>query len=58
MSAEIDLACEVCGAEFGVTVDRYEACSGVVECPTCGSTDLVLLVFGRLTGRRRDGTAA
>lgn len=49
MAAEIELACEVCAQEFGVAVEHYESRSGVVECPRCGSTDLILLVFGRLS---------
>ena len=45
MSARIDLACDVCTEEFVVPIEVYRAHSGVVQCPCCGSTDLVLLVF-------------
>jgi hypothetical protein len=37
------LACEVCAREFTVAVAVYRALLGVVPCPWCGSTDLVLL---------------
>jgi hypothetical protein len=43
MSKRIDLACTVCTEEFTVPNEVYEAHSGVVVCPCCGSTDLVLL---------------
>jgi hypothetical protein len=39
----VRLACEVCTKEFTVGVPVYRSLSGVVECPRCGSTDLVLL---------------
>jgi hypothetical protein len=45
MSIRIDLACTVCDQEFVVPIEAYRACSSVVQCPSCGSTDLVLLVF-------------
>ena len=45
MGVRIDLACTVCDEEFRVSIEVYAACSGVVQCPRCGSTDLVLLVF-------------
>ena len=45
MTARIDLACEVCTEEFVVPIEVYEAYSSVVQCPCCGSTDLILLVF-------------
>ncbi len=44
MSARVDLLCEVCNEEFVVPIDVYKAHSSVVQCPCCGSTDLVLLV--------------
>jgi hypothetical protein len=45
MSAKIDLACDVCTEEFVVPIEVYKACSSVVQCPCCGSTDLALLVY-------------
>jgi hypothetical protein len=39
----MELACTVCTEEFVVPLRVYEAHSGVVLCPCCGSTDLVLL---------------
>jgi hypothetical protein len=45
MSARIDLACAVCNVEFVVPIEVYKALSSVVQCPCCGSTDLILLVF-------------
>jgi hypothetical protein len=39
----IRLACAECGRRFELTVPAYRSCSGVVECPACGSLDLVLL---------------
>jgi len=58
MSAGIDLACTVCSEEFVVPAEVYRAHSSVVQCPCCGSTDLVLLVFDEGTTRRMDGAAA
>lgn len=43
MSAGIELACTVCDREFVVPVAAYRARAGIVHCPGCGSTDLVLL---------------
>jgi hypothetical protein len=43
MNAGIDLACTVCSEDFVVAAETYQAHSSVVECPCCGSTDLVLL---------------
>jgi len=43
MSKQVDLACTVCAEEFPVPIDVYSAYSGIVPCPRCGSTDLVLL---------------
>jgi hypothetical protein len=45
MSVRIELACTVCSEEFIVPIEVYKAHSSVVQCPCCGSTDLVLLVF-------------
>jgi len=42
-------ACAVCGERFVVTPAAYALCSGVVECPACGSLDLVLLEDERAT---------
>ena len=47
MSERVDLACTVCGEEFVVPKTVYQAHSGVVLCPCCGSTDLVLLGVSR-----------
>ena len=47
MSAEIELACEVCTEEFVMTEAAYTARSCIVACPCCGSTDLVVLTFDR-----------
>ena len=38
-------ACAICGERFVVTPAAYAHCSGVVECPACGSLDLVLLAI-------------
>ena len=43
MSERVELACTVCTDEFAVPIAVYRAHSGVVLCPCCGSTDLVLL---------------
>jgi uncharacterized Zn finger protein len=58
MSTRIHLACDVCGQEFLVTIADYEAHSGVVECPRCGSYDLVLLSSPEGSSRQLDGAAA
>jgi hypothetical protein len=42
MSERVDLACTVCAQEFLVPIGVYRSHSGVVMCPGCGSTDLVL----------------
>ena len=47
MSERVDLACTVCSEEFAVPKAVYQAHSGVVLCPCCGSTDLVLLGVSR-----------
>jgi hypothetical protein len=51
MSARVELACTVCTEEFVVPKAVYQAHSGVVLCPCCGSTDLLLLGEVRTTGR-------
>jgi hypothetical protein len=43
MSVRVELACTVCAEEFQVPIGVYRAHAGVVPCPCCGSTDLVLL---------------
>lgn len=55
MSRQVDLACTVCGEEFLVPIGVYRAYSGVVPCPCCGCTDLVLL-GERQTGESDQGT--
>jgi hypothetical protein len=52
----LKLACEVCSLEFDVAVPEYRAVSGVVSCPRCGSTDLVLLDPGDDTGPDAPGS--
>ena len=55
MSARIDLACAVCSEEFVIPIETYVDHSRVVQCPCCGSTELVPLVFDEavmLTCRR------
>jgi hypothetical protein len=47
MSERVDLACTVCSEEFLVPTTVYQAHSGVVLCPCCGCTDLVLLGVSR-----------
>jgi hypothetical protein len=47
MSERVDLACTICSEEFVVPRTVYQAHSGVVLCPCCGSTDLVLLGTAR-----------
>jgi hypothetical protein len=43
MSERVELACTVCAEEFVVPIAVYTAHSGVVLCPCCGGTDLLLL---------------
>jgi len=43
MGKQVDLACSVCTEEFVVPIGVYRSRSGVLICPCCGSTDLVLL---------------
>jgi ribosomal protein L37AE/L43A len=43
MSIQVDLACTVCAEEFLVPIRVYRAHSGILSCPCCGSTELVLL---------------
>ncbi len=58
MSARIDLACTVCDEEFVVPVEVYKALSSVVQCPCCGSTDLMLMVFDEGVTRHLGDAAA
>ena len=51
MSARVELACTVCTEEFVVPKAVYEAHSGVMLCPYCGSTDLLLLGEVQWTGQ-------
>lgn len=53
MSRQVDLACTVCSEEFLVPIGVYRAHSGVVPCPCCGCTDLVLLGEREMEGARR-----
>jgi DNA-directed RNA polymerase subunit RPC12/RpoP len=45
MSPTIDLACLVCTEEFMVPLAHLTDPARVVQCPCCGSTELVPLVF-------------
>jgi hypothetical protein len=58
MSKRVDLACTVCTEEFLVPIGVYNAHSGVVPCPGCGSTDLVLLGVVGESGDGVKGAAA
>lgn len=58
MSANVDLACTVCTEEFVVTIETYKAHSSVVQCPCCGSTDLVLLAWDDGVSLHLGGAAA
>ena len=58
MNRLVHLVCTVCAEEFLVTIEMYRYHSGVVWCPCCGSTDLVLLGEREAPGRRVDGAAA
>ena len=58
MSKQVDLACTVCGEEFLVPGDIYERHQGIVFCPCCGSTDLLLLGVAGGTGACAGGAAA
>jgi hypothetical protein len=51
MRARVELACTVCTEEFVVPEAVYQAHSGVVLCPCCGSTDLMLLGEVQTTGQ-------
>lgn len=46
MSVQVEFACTVCAEEFQVPIGAYREHLGVVPCPRCGSTDLVLLGEG------------
>jgi DNA-directed RNA polymerase subunit RPC12/RpoP len=56
----IRLACANCGRQFAIAEQAYTLCCGVVECPACGSLDLVLLEDERAgsSGERAADTAA
>ena len=58
MSSGIEFVCAVCNKEFAVSIEEYKSWSGVVPCPGCGSTDLVLLVCEQDLARKRGGAAA
>lgn len=58
MSEQVDLACTVCTEEFLVPIGVYRAHRGVVPCPCCGSTDLILLGVREAAVGRMDGAAA
>jgi DNA-directed RNA polymerase subunit RPC12/RpoP len=46
------LACANCGRRFEVAEAEYRRLSGAVDCPLCGSLDLVLLEDERRGSRR------
>ena len=58
MGKQAELACEVCTEEFLVPVGVYRSHSGVLICPCCGSTEIVLLGVREAAGDRVDGAAA
>ena len=58
MNARVDLSCDICGEDFLVPAEVYAANSCVVQCPCCGSTDLVLLGETWSGDRRAPATAA
>jgi predicted RNA-binding Zn-ribbon protein involved in translation (DUF1610 family) len=58
MSVQVELACTVCAEEFQVPIGAYRERLGIVPCPRCGSTDLVLLGEGRSNDGPRCGSAA
>ena len=58
MTKRVDLACTVCTEEFLVPTGVYNAHSGVVPYPCCGSTDLVLLGVVGESGDSVKGAAA
>jgi len=58
MSPDLELACTVCSEEFRVTAASYSDVNGVVECPCCGSDDLVLLGWAVGSLGDRDASAA
>jgi hypothetical protein len=43
LSKQVHLSCTLCSEEFMVPISVYRAHVGVVACPWCGCTDLVLL---------------
>ena len=58
MTAPFHLVCEVCAEEFLVADAVYRASSSIVQCPRCGSTDLVLLDTGDDPGLRSAAAVA
>ena len=50
MSRQVELACTVCTEGFVVPIGVYHAHAGVVPCPRCGSTDLVLVAERETAG--------
>lgn len=58
MTDDVDFACPVCSEEFIVSAEAYRALSSVVQCPCCGSTDLVLLVLDEEAALRLGHDAA
>jgi len=45
MKDRIDLACTACGREFVVLSEELETRAGRLPCPSCGCTDLALIVY-------------
>ena len=58
MTARFHLVCEVCAEEFLVADAVYLANPSMVQCPRCGSTDLVLLDTGDDAGLRSAAAVA
>jgi hypothetical protein len=58
MSVKVEFACTVCAEEFQVSIGAYREHLGVVPCPRCGSTDLVLLGEGGSNDGLRCGSTA
>jgi hypothetical protein len=50
MGRQVELACTVCTEGFVVPIGVYHAHAGVVPCPRCGSTDLVLVAEREAAG--------
>ena len=58
MSKQVDLACTVCSEEFLVPIGVYRSYSGIVACPFCGCTELILLGESEAASDRLEGAAA